>query len=265
MTSAPSSSPSHPAARPRVAVLFAPGTNCHEETAFAIDQAGGNAAIISIHDTLAGDARLRDFEALVLPGGFSYGDHIAAGRVFAVQLIARLRDQLAEFAARRPVLGICNGYQVLMEAGLLPSHAGDADAGSLTSGQSIGTRSGALAQNRSARFESRWISVLVAETASFWTFGLEGKVLRLPVAHAEGRMIVAPGVGARPAFSYVDDTGAPTESYPLNPAGSCAGTAGIVDASGLALGLMPHPERAAIAAQGSTDGLAIFQNLVRGC
>ena len=233
-------------------MLYGPGINCHEETVFAVELAGGEGAVLPLHDVLAGRARLADFQGLVIPGGFSWGDHLAAGRVFAVLLVARLREELREFAGSRPVLGICNGYQVLMETGLLP-------------GGSLGARAGALAQNRSARFESRWVRLLATATDSFWTEGLAGRALCLPVAHAEGRMVLAPGVEARPAFLYADAAGQPTEEYPANPAGSPGGVAGIADRSGLVLGLMPHPERASLACQGSTDGLALFQNMVRRC
>jgi phosphoribosylformylglycinamidine synthase len=181
---------------------------------------------------------------------------VAAGRVFAVQLLARLRDALGQFASRHPILGICNGYQVLMETGLLPSCAADG---------AVGGRSGALAQNRSARFESRWSRLLAADDGGFWTEGLAGQVIRLPVAHGEGRMMLDPGCCALTAFVYVDAEGHPTEAYPWNPAGSPGGVAGTVDASGLIAGLMPHPERASLPSHGSTDGLRIFQNMVRSC
>jgi phosphoribosylformylglycinamidine synthase I len=236
----------------RIAVLYAPGTNCHEETAFAIGLAGGEGVVVALHDVLQGEVGLSDYQGLVIPGGFSFGDHVAAGRVFAVYLVARLRDELQAFAERAPVLGICNGYQVLMETGLLPAGV-------------PGERSGALAENRSARFESRWSRLLVAQTDTFWTAGLAGEVLRLPVAHAEGRMVLRPGVAARSAFLYGDGAGRVTDEYPASPAGSPGGVAGIVSASGLVLGMMPHPERASLPVQGSTDGLGIFRNMLARC
>ena len=242
--------------RPRIGVLYAPGTNCHEETAFAVELAGGDGIVLPLHDLLAGEARLQDFQGLVIPGGFSYGDHVAAGRVFAVQILARLRDALGRFADRHPVLGICNGYQVLIEAGLLPGCGEDA---------TLGERLGALAQNRSARFESRWSRMLGTPDGGIWTEGLVGRVIRLPVAHGEGRMLIRPGCCALSAFVYVDAEDHPTEKYPWNPAGSPGGVAGTVDAAGLVAGLMPHPERASLPSHGSTDGLRIFQNMVRCC
>ncbi len=234
-------------------MLYAPGINCHEETAFSINYAGGQGEVVPLSDILEGRRSLDDYAGLVVPGGFSYGDHLAAGRVLAVHLIARLRDELQAFVAkRRPVLGICNGDQVLMETGLLPNGT-------------VSMRGGALTQNRSARFESRWVRLKVAATGSFWTEGLEKQVIRVPVAHGEGRLVHTADATVTPAFLYVDDAGHPTEEYPFNPAGSPAGIAGVVDPRGLVLGLMPHPERALLPAHGSTDGLALLRNMVRYC
>ena len=240
------------AKRPKIGIMYAPGTNCHEETAFAAAMAGGEPTVILLRDLAAGQASLADLRALIFPGGFSYGDHIAAGRVFAVHLMARLADELRNFVAkRRPILGICNGDQILMEAGLLPEN-------------SMGQRKAALAQNRSARFEGRWVN-LAAAGGGFWTEGLEGKVLRLPSAHGEGRLVKAAGTSVRAVFYYLDERGRPASSYPANPSGSPEGIAGITDPSGLILGLMPHPERAILPAHGSVDGRGIFANLVRFC
>lgn len=238
--------------KPKIGVAYAPGINCHWETAHAVNLAGGDAEVVLVHDLLSGQASLSDYQGLIIPGGFSWGDHIAAGRVFAVHLMARLRDEFREFARRKPLLGICNGYQVLMEMGLLP-------------GGSLGERTGALTQNRSARFQSRWSRLRVAATDSFWTEGLGDRILCMPVAHAEGRMVLAPGATAKSALFYVDDAGRPTEEYPANPAGSPGGVAGTIGADGLVLGIMPHPERASTEAHGSTDGLALFRNMVRYC
>ena len=238
--------------KPKIGVMYAPGTNCHEETAFAIEMEGGEAVSVLLGDLLAGRASLAGLQGLVFPGGFSFGDHIAAGRVYAVQLIARLGDDLRRFLqSRRPILGICNGDQILMETGLLP-------------GDSVGERLGALTQNRSARFEGRWVT-LAAAGGSFWCDGLSDRCLRLPSAHGEGRLMLAEGASVRPAFYYVDGRGGACEFYPDNPSGSPAGIAGITDDSGLVLGLMPHPERAILRAHGSEDGRGIFANMVRYC
>lgn len=239
--------------KPRIAVLYAPGTNCHEETVFAIQCAGGEAKVAVLRDLLSGEEQLRDYQGLVVPGGFSFGDHVAAGRVFATYLVSRLRDELQSFVeSRKPILGICNGDQVLMESGVLPT------------GQ-VGSRVAALTQNRSARFESRWVNLVVRDTQSFWTEGLIGRTLRIPVAHAEGRIYHQPDAQVGAAFLYADAGGTPTESYPDNPAGSPQGIAGVVSPEGTVLGMMPHPERAILSEHGSTDGLALFENMIRYC
>jgi phosphoribosylformylglycinamidine synthase subunit PurQ / glutaminase len=238
----------------KTAILYSPGTNCHEETAAAIELAGGKVELVLLKDLIGGASSLDDYQASVVPGGFSYGDHLGAGRIFATMLVARLRDQLVRFLdARKPLLGICNGYQVLTEAGILP-------------GRTPGERTMALIENQSARFEDRKIRLVVSTQPSMWTEGLAGKVLEMPSAHGEGRPVVCAGGSSsatRAVFHYADEHGQPTMDYPSNPSGSPEGVAGITDETGLVLGLMPHPERASLPAQYSQDGLGIFQNLVK--
>ncbi|HUY13697.1 MAG TPA: phosphoribosylformylglycinamidine synthase I [Terriglobia bacterium] len=235
------------------AVLYAPGTNCHEETASAIELAGGKAEVVLLHDLLDGTRRLKDFQAAVIPGGFSYGDHLGAGRVFATLLVARLGERLQEFlTAGKPLLGICNGFQVLSEAGVLPC-------------RSLGRPAMALLENESARFEDRKVRLIVTPLESLWTRGLSGQILEMPSAHGEGRVFSqgadCPG-GFRAALRYADAAGNPALSFPENPNGSKDAIAGITDETGLVLGLMPHPERASFPANDSQDGLKIFKNLV---
>jgi len=235
------------------AILYAPGTNCHEETVAAIELAGGKAELVLLHDLIGGETTLDDYQAAVVPGGFSYGDHLGAGRIFATMLVARLQDELVRFLdAQKPLLGICNGYQVLTEAGILP-------------GRSPGQRGMALLENQSARFEDRKVRLIVSEQKCMWTDGLAGCVLEMPCAHGEGRPLfcgVNSSLAERAAFHYGDQEGRPTMHYPSNPNGSPGAVAGIADGSGLVLGLMPHPERASLPAQYSQDGLRIFKNLV---
>jgi phosphoribosylformylglycinamidine synthase I len=239
--------------KPDIAVLYAPGTSCHEETCFAVDMAGGHADVVLLTDLIEGSVTLEKYQGLIIPGGFSWGNHISPGRVFAVHLVSLLADTVRGFmSSSRPVLGISNGYQVLMETGILPD-------------RTFGVRKAALIQNSSARFESRWVSLVSKDVGSFWTSGFESRVLRMPVAHGDGRLVSNDLEHIKAAFLYVDSNNRPTESYPANPSGSPHGIAGICDPSGLVLGIMPHPERAILAHQGSTDGLRIFENMVDYC
>ncbi len=236
------------------AILYAPGTNCHEETAAAIEMAGGRVELVILRDLLEGRARLSDYQAAVVPGGFSYGDHLGAGRIFATVLVAQLRDQLVDFlAARKPLLGVCNGFQVLAEAGILP-------------GRVPGKRSMALLENQSAKFEDRKIRLIVSPEKCAWTEGLSGEILEMPTAHGEGRPLfchAASSDGARVVLRYVDSQARPTMHYPENPNGAPEAIAGITDETGLVLGLMPHPERAALPPHYSQDGMKLFRNLIR--
>ena len=238
----------------QIAILYAPGTNCHEETAAAIERAGGKPALLHLHELLAGHDSLNNYAAAIVPGGFSYGDHLAAGRIFATMLVAKLRDQLTAFLeANRPVLGICNGFQVLTEAGILPN-------------RQPGVRGMAMLENQSSHFEDRKVRLLVSAEKSMWTEGLAGQVLQMPCAHAEGRAMIAEIAGTaqpRVLFQYTGAQGRAAMEYPDNPNGSPEAIAGVTDDTGLVLGLMPHPERAALPAHYSQDGLRLFENLVR--
>jgi phosphoribosylformylglycinamidine synthase subunit PurQ / glutaminase len=235
----------------RIAILYAPGTNCHEETAAAVERAGGMPALVHLRELFEGRSRLMDYQAAIVPGGFSYGDHLGAGRIFATMLVARLREQLTEFLdAKRPMLGVCNGFQILTEAGILPNRR-------------PGTRAMALVENQSSHFEDRRVRLLVSEAKSMWTEGLAGTILRMPSAHGEGRALLAAGSSHRVAFQFADAKGNPTLEYPDNPNGSPGAVAGVTDQTGLVLGLMPHPERASLPTHYSQDGLKLFANLVR--
>ena len=268
--------------RPVVAVLYGSGINCHEETAFALELAGLEGKVVNFRDIMEGRDELAKYQALVVPGGFAWGDHLGAGRIFGVQLVARLADQLEALVdSGKPVLGICNGFQVLVETGLLPD-------------RTVGKRGAALLQNRSAVFESRWVELLVTDAESIWTKGLEGRTLRMPVAHGEGRLFWEnserstfnvqrstsnPGnlqseirnpkseIGhlpstIRPVLCY-SRNGKATDEYPFCPSGAPGGIAGIRDSTGLIFGLMPHPERASLPWHGSADGMELFNNLAK--
>ena len=257
--------------KPTVAILYGPGINCHEETAFAVELAGLDTRLVNFHDVMEGNDALTKYQAMVVPGGFSWGDHLGSGRIFGLHLISRAADQLRELVATgKPILGICNGFQILVETGLLPDGK-------------VGERGCALLQNKSAVLESRWVDLLVTDTDSIWTQGLEGRILRMPVAHGEGRLfwnaecempsaesgiptshssLITHHSAIRPVVCY-SKNGVPTEEYPACPSGSPGGIAGIRDSTGLIFGLMPHPERASLEWHGSTDGMAIFNNLAK--
>ncbi len=207
-------------------MLRAPGTNCDEETADAWRLAGATAEIRRLGDVLERPDALDDYQILTFPGGFSYGDDLGAGRIFASRLGTVLGDALRRFHDRGGLLlGICNGFQVLVKAGLLP---GSTSAASLT-------------HNDSGRFESRWVRLL--PTAGVSPFLTDAEPIELPVAHGEGCYVAADAAEGRVVLRYVDETGSPTERYPDNPNGSPGGVAGLCDASGRIFGLMPHPER----------------------
>lgn len=252
-------------ATPRVLVLRAPGTNCDEETAAAWTLAGAAAETRHVGRVLEAPGSLDDFQALTLPGGFSYGDDLGAGRILATRLTA-LGDALRRFRDRGGlILGICNGFQVLVKAGLLP---GGPDAGAAT-----------LTHNDSGHFESRWVRLAVRPGACPFLADSGPPVLELPVAHGEGKFLTAEA-GALPALEaagqivlrYIDETGGPTEDYPANPNGSTGGVAGLCDPTGRIFGLMPHPERHVDALhhprwtrrglEHPGDGLRIFRNAV---
>lgn len=214
--------------RPSVLIPIAPGTNRNQELADAFELAGAAATQIPLHALRDGETKLADHQLLAMPGGFSYGDALGAGRLFGLDLVDWFGDQLREARARAmPIIGICNGFQALVRAELLP-----------------GNSPAALVANDSGRFECRWVNLAPASTRSVWLDGLSAP-LRCPVAHAEGRLTAddPASIEAHVAFRYVDNEGAPADGrFPTNPNGSIGDVAGLVDETGLVLGLMPHPE-----------------------
>ena len=262
--------------QPKVLVLRAAGINRDTDAAAAIELAGGRPECVHINRVAAGDTRLGDYSMLIIPGGFSYGDHLGAGKLLAVDLMEHLGDQLAAFVeSGRPVLGICNGFQVLVKAGVLPG-AQNAERGAQNNGELERSPLVTLTDNASQRFECRWVH-LVAEQASpcIFTRGIE-RPIEVPVAHGEGRVAVeSPAVldelqrRGQIALRYVAPNGGPAP-YPLNPNGSAGNIAGICNARGNVLGLMPHPEDAVLPHQHPRwtreplrrrgDGLALFHN-----
>jgi phosphoribosylformylglycinamidine synthase len=251
-------------ARPRAIVLRAPGTNCDEETAAAWQMAGALAETWHIGRLLESPHALDGFQILTIPGGFSYGDDLGAGRIFATRLGAVLGDALRRFHDRGGlVLGVCNGFQVLVRAGLLPGGPAPAAA--------------TLTHNDSGHFESRWVRMTTHTGLS--PFISDPDPIELPVAHGEGKFIVADPdrfraleESGRVVLRYADHAGRPTEQYPDNPTGSAGGVAGVCDPTGRIFGLMPHPERfvdrlhhprwTRRPPQGVPDGLRIFRGAI---
>jgi phosphoribosylformylglycinamidine synthase len=224
----------------RVLVLRSPGTNCDQETARAFELAGAEAERVHVGEFLRRERRLDEFHILAFPGGFSYGDDLGAGTVLANRMRARLADDLRAFVAGgRLAIGICNGFQILVRLGLLPGWEGE--------------KAASLIENASGKFEDRWVSLRV-ETPRSPFLGARGPgLIRLPVAHREGRFVLRDREalerlrsGGQVALRYAD-LGAgeprPAERYPLNPNGSTDAIAGISNPAGNVLGLMPHPER----------------------
>ncbi|MFO0983962.1 MAG: phosphoribosylformylglycinamidine synthase I [Planctomycetota bacterium] len=219
-----------------VLVLKAAGTNCDAETAFAFDQCGGDCDIVHVNRFLRRPELLEEYAILAIPGGFSYGDDLSAGKVFAIELL-RVRDHIERFVQRGGLmLGICNGFQVLVKTGFLPDTRTGGERQEVT-----------LTDNDSDHYEDRWVQLKVGTTRS--PFFPHEDQFELPVAHAEGKLVMRnDGVAAavlkdHVVLQYVDASGRPTQRYPENPNGSAHAIAGLCDRSGRVLGLMPHPER----------------------
>ena len=251
--------------KPRVLVLRAPGTNCDEETAFAWRLAGAEAETWHLGRMIESPEGLDSFQILTLPGGFSYGDDLGSGRILATRLGTVLGDPLRRFLDRDGlVLGICNGFQVLVKSGLLP---GNPEIGPST-----------LTFNDSGHFESRWVRLLPSPGLS--PFLADDEPIELPVAHGEGKFVLAE-TGAlaklesagQVVLRYADDSGRVASTYPANPNGSAGAVAGLCDPTGRVFGLMPHPERhvdplhhprwTRLGLDREGDGLRIFRNAVR--
>jgi len=233
----------------RAVVLRAPGTNCDIETALALERAGAAADRVHVFALRASPQALEQYQLLVIPGGFSYGDDIAAGKVFALELARYLWDAIMRFHERGGlILGICNGFQVLLKGGFLPDPIGS------------GSAQATLSFNDSGRFEDRWVWLDARAGNCPFLAGLDEEPLfELPVAHAEGRFTVCdPSVleellsdRQRGLLRYTLPPQAgghadPQVPYPWNPNGSEGNVAGLADRSGRILGMMPHPERHAL-------------------
>jgi len=225
----------------KFAVVVFPGSNCDHDAHYAASQVLGQEAELVWHK----DTSLRGADAVILPGGFAHGDYLRTG---AIARFSPIMQEVKRFAAAGgPVLGICNGFQVLLEAGLLP---------------------GAMLRNRSLHFRCEFVHVRVEQVDTPFTLAASpSQLLKIPIAHGEGNYFAPPDVVERlernrqVVFRYVTPAGGPTDE--ANPNGSVNNIAGICNEARNVVGLMPHPERACELAVGSADGLVLLQSAVR--
>ncbi len=252
----------------KVLILRTAGTNCDQETQFAFEYCGALAECVHINRILSKGRNLNDYHILAIPGGFTYGDDIASGKIMANELRLGLGDDLKKFIDDgKLVIGICNGFQILVKAGILP--------GMNREGEKEFSQEATLTTNDSGKFEDRWIH-LKHESPCVWTKGIPPTIF-LPVAHGEGKFVPQDDQVLKRlkqqnqiVFRYQSPEGK-APRYPENPNGSVDDIAGICDPTGRVLGLMPHPERLFLFTQHPFwtrlekksplgDGARIFQN-----
>lgn len=257
--------------KPKAIILRTAGTNCDYETRYALEKAGADVDLVHVNQLVKDKGLLGSYHIFVLPGGFTYGDDIAAGKVLANQLRHHLLDELTRFVEDgKLVIGICNGFQVLIKMGLLPGING-------TQSSLNGYRQEfTLTYNDSGKFEDRWVYLKSFSNKS--VFVDKDSIIYVPIAHAEGKFVAgnereleALDKSGQIIFKYADKDGN-MANYPWNPNGSMNNIAGICDSTGRVLGMMPHPERYIEPTQhpgwtreglkSEGDGLAIFRNAV---
>ena len=251
---------------PRVCILRSDGTNCDFELLYAFNKVGGKAEFVHVNQLRNKEVRLSNFQIVALPGGFSYGDDIASGKILAIEMVSLLKEELEKFRAKGGlIIGICNGFQTLIRTGLLPFG-------------NLGKMDATLALNDSGHFECRWVR-LVAQKDSQSPFleGIENGGW-YSVNHGEGKLLAEQKVIHQiekqnlVTFRYVDDNMKPTQEYPDNPNGSINAIAGITDPTGQVFGMMPHPEKFVDLTQypnwrrekiKKPHGLPLFENIVK--
>jgi phosphoribosylformylglycinamidine synthase len=246
-------------------IVRAAGTNCDRETAYAFELAGAQTETAHINRLIEGERRMGAYDILVIPGGFSFGDDVAAGKILAVSLMRELGEDIRAFvAAKKPVLGICNGFQALVRMGLLPNLDGKF------------AQTAALTENDTNRYEDRWVHLkCVSKKCIFTSYD---SIVEYPVAHGEGKFVAKDEAlldalfdNGQVVYRYADSRGNPGP-FPVNPNGSPRDIAAVCDPGGTVLGLMPHPERHVFGYQHPRwtreglkeegDGLALFRNAV---
>jgi len=253
----------------KAVVLRAAGVNCDVETQHALTLAGAKADRIHINRIIENTALLDEYQVLVFPGGFSYGDDVAAGKILANQVVHHLAQAIRKFIDDgKLVLGICNGFQVLVKTGILPGING--------SEPGLTDQSLSITNNDSGKFEDRWVHL--APAADRCVFIDPDRQIYLPIAHAEGKVVAADTQtlddvksAGHVAFRYVDADGN-EGPFPVNPNGSMDSIAALTDSTGRVLGLMPHPERYVHPTQhphwrrqkqkNNPDGMIIFNNAI---
>jgi len=229
--------PSPDLPQPHVLVMAGYGINCEEETRFAFERAGAHATIVHINDVIDRHVQLGNYQLLALPGGFSYGDDTGSGKAFASKIKNYVWEEVRQFIeGDRLVIGICNGFQILTNLGLIPALDGQ-----------YGTPQAALVHNEGARYLDRWVD-LQFQGNNPWTQDIG--MISLPIAHGEGKFYAEPGIltaikaQGLIAARYTSGEVCAYQHLSVNPNGALEDIAGITDPSGKILGLMPHPERA---------------------
>jgi phosphoribosylformylglycinamidine synthase len=221
---------------PRVCILLSDGTNCDKDLAYAFQKAGADPIFVHVNELKNRTKKLSSFQILALPGGFSYGDDLASGKVLAIELISLFKEDLKRFIDRKGyILGICNGFQTLVRTGLLPFYT-------------LGEMKTTLTNNDSGHFECRWVKIKSEKSKAFYFDDLDF-VMDVSVNHKEGKFYAEEKIldtleqKKLVVFRYVNKDGIPTMDYPANPNGALRAIAGITDLTGRILGLMPHPEK----------------------
>ncbi len=246
--------------KPLFIVIAGDGINCERETAFALEFAGGQSKIVHVNDLIAAPEMLKTVDGLAIPGGFSFGDELGSGQILALKIRHKLGDKFFSMVAgKKPVIGICNGFQVLVKLGLLPYPSAE-------------ERILALAANEQGGFINRWVGLNIdQQSVCLWTQGLEKTQIELPIRHGEGRIAFKKGEEEK-HYKALQSQGLIPLTYTEDVNGSYGRIAALTDPSGMVLGLMPHPEAFIfketyknVGAQSPEkgDGAMIFENIMR--
>jgi len=224
--------------KPKALIITGYGINCEEETKMVFDKTGSEGQIVHINEIISNNINIEDFQIMAIPGGFSYGDDTGSGNALGNKLRNNLEEKILDFAQKdKLIIGICNGFQILTNIGLIPA-----------TNKQYGKREVALMHNSNTRYECRWVNIKTASNKCVWTRDID--TLHLPIAHGEGNFYAPEEIIAsiekndQIVFKYIKPKGTPAmQEFPYNPNGSMKDIAAICDESGRILGMMPHPER----------------------